>query len=158
MELEWINCLTGICGKITVFPAEMVAGETDPGVSFRVADSRGVTVIPDFRAKEITLNGKILLGSALLTAGEPAVLRMGKTLLALCTIGAEEDRGWRKAYKFPLWTIFDSETFDALETVRVPADIPDALSRNNADVEECLVSPYGLPVCIPFLKVRDLLT
>lgn len=152
---QWINCLSGVRGKISVFPAEMPANDNAPGISLRVSSEDGnVRVCPDFRAEKIFLDGELLLSPAILANDLPAILRMGKTLLAFCVSASDE---WAEEYRFPLWTLFEPETFEPIETVRAPADVPAALARNRLREEECLVSPYGLPVAVGLEHVADLL-
>lgn len=135
----------------------MLADGTAPGISFRLSGRYGLKVTPDFRAKDIRLDGKVLLGARELELNVPVILRMGKTLLALCAVNDESGCDWARDYRFPLWTLFDPETLDAVETVRVPAEISGALARNALDAEDCLASPYGLPVCVPLSQIEDLL-
>ncbi len=152
---EWINCLTGIRGAIDVFPAEMAAPDGSPGVAFRFGADGGIEIVPDFRSREIFLGEKLMLGSERLEEEVPVILRMGRRLLALCVVRSRAS-GWAERYRFPLWTLFEAETFEAVETVRSPSDVPAAMKRNGLAPEECLVSPYGLTVAVAFPRVADL--
>ena len=153
-RVEWINCLSGVRGAIEIFPAEMAAADGSPGVVFRLGRG-GIELVPDFRSREIFLDGKLMLGAAQLEVDVPVMLRMGQRLLALCSVRSRES-DWSANYRFPLWTLFETETFEAAETVRVPADIPAALKRNALAPEKCLVAPFGLNVAVPFPSVADL--
>lgn len=156
MLVEWIHCLSGKRGKITVFPAAVSADGNNPGVTLRLAEN-GVKICPDFRAKDISFNGKKVLSSALLEPGVPAFLRMGKSLLvASCAKNATDETDWAAHYRFPLWTLFEPETLDGITCVRSPAEIPDALARHGLAAENCLVAPYGITATIPLAAVADL--
>ncbi|MBQ8723215.1 MAG: hypothetical protein IJY80_02885 [Opitutales bacterium] len=97
MLVEWIHCLSGKRGKITVFPAAVSADGNNPGVTLRLAEN-GVKICPDFRAKDISFNGKKVLSSALLEPGVPAFLRMGKSLLVACAKNATDETDWAAHY------------------------------------------------------------
>lgn len=155
-RVEWINCLSGVRGAIEFFPAEMAASDGSPGVVFRYGrDRAGIEIASDFRSREIFLGEKLMLGATQLEDDVPVLLRMGRRLLALCCVRSRESE-WAKLYRFPLWTLFEAETFEAAETVRVPADVPAAMKRNALAPEKCLVSPFGLNVAVPFPTVADL--
>lgn len=154
LHLEWIHCLNGRRGVISIFPAEMVAEKGTPGLTFRLSGT-GVKISPDFRAKNISVNGKTVLSSARLEPDVPAFLRMGKTLLAVC-VTEKQNGDWANYYRFPLWTIFDPETLEPLGTVRSPREIPDLLKNERRTPENCLASPYGLTLTIPLDRILDL--
>lgn len=156
MRIEWINCLTGVCGTVSVFPAEMLSEGNTPGVSFRSTSAGDVSICPDFRAREIFIDGEIALAPKMLEAGVPVTLQMGRRLLVLCAVSAAGGDGWAQNYRFPLWTLFETETLEALETVRVPAELPAALKRSRMPEAECGASPYGLPVVFPLAQVLPL--
>ena len=152
LRVEWINCLSGVRGSVGTFPAEM----SGFGVSFRIGASGGAEIVPDFRADAVFLNEELLLGAAPLEAGVPVFLRTRARLLACCVPRGNDD-DWAALYRFPLWTLFEPETFEAIETVRAPAEIPAALKRNGVSAEDCLASPYGLPACVPLASVYGML-
>lgn len=155
MLVEWIHCLSGKRGKITVFPAAVFADGNNPGVTLRLAEN-GIRICPDFRAKDISFNGKKVLSFALLEPDVPAFLRMGKSLLVACAKNATDGIDWAAHYRFPLWTLFEPETLDGITCVRSPAEIPDALARYDLAAENCLVAPYGITATIPLTSVADL--
>ena len=155
MRVEWIHCFSGKRGGVSAFPAEMLSDGNHPGITFRLCEN-GVKIRPDFRAKEIFFNGKKVLASALLEPGVPAFLRMGKTLLVVCAVGSTGNSDWTAHYRFPIWTLFEPETFSALETVRAPEDILPAVKRLDLDPKDCLVAPYGLTVTISLSDILDL--
>lgn len=155
MRVEWIHCFSGKRGSVSAFPAEMLSDGNQPGITFRLCDN-GVKIHPDFRAKEIFFNGKKVLASALLESGVPAFLRMGKTLLAVCAVCSTDNTDWTEHYRFPIWTLFEPETLNALETVRAPADILPVLKRLDLAPKDCLVAPYGLTMTIPLSDILDL--
>lgn len=156
MQVEWINCLTGIRGKIELFPAELLAGDGRACVVLRIGENGYVRVCPDFRAEEVRLDGRLMLGSEPLEPGVPVVLQMKKSLLALC-VPAEGSEAWAAHYRFPLWTIFEPETLEAVATVRNAAEIPAALERNGLAPSDCLAAPYGLPLCVPLAQIFELI-
>ena len=154
MRVEWIHCLRGRRGVISAFPAEMLAEKGAPGVTFRLSEN-GVKIYPDFRARNVSVNGKTVLSSALLEPDVPAFLRMGKNLLVVCATN-KPDSLWVKYYRFPLWTIFEADSFDAVATVRSPQEIPEIVKRERLSQNECLVAPYGLTATIPFACISDI--
>lgn len=158
MRIEWINCLSGYTGCISAFPSDMLADDDAPGVSFRESSTGEISVCPDFRAREIFIDGKIALEPKLLESGVPAALQLGRRLIALCAVSAAGGEGWARDHRFPLWTLFETETLEALETVRVPADLPAALERSRMPEAECAASPYGLPVLFPMPQLRKIFT
>lgn len=155
MQLEWIHCLSGRHGSISAFPAEMLAEKGAPGVAFRRSGA-GIKISPDFRAKNISVDGKPTLASVYLEPGVPAFLRMGKILLALCVTDGENNT-WAAHYRFPLWTLFEPETFEPIATVRTPAEIARTLKNKKLRPEDCLAAPYGLTMTIPLPQIFDLL-
>lgn len=155
MIVEWIHCLNGIRGSIAAFPAEMCADGNRPGATFRLAEN-GVRIYPDFRAKDIFFNGKKVFSSALLETGVPAFLRLGKTLIVACAKSSASREDWAEHYRFPLWTLFEPETFEAIECVRAPSEIRAALERHRLNPGDCLVAPYGITATIPLSGIWDL--
>jgi len=157
VRIEWINCLTGFRGSVETFPAELLAADGEPGATFRF-DGATVKICPDFRASEIYFCGKIVTTPVALEAGLPVILQMRGRVISLC---ACDERGngadWANEYRFPLWTLFEPETFEPIETVRSPEDIPAALKRSGLAAHECLISPYGLPVAVPLSQVFEML-
>ena len=157
MRVEWINCLTGFRGSVETFPAEFPGIGGAPGIVLRF-DGVSVKIFPDFRAGEIRFAGKVATEPFALAFGEPGILQMSGRILAFCAISgncAGED--WANDYRFPLWTIFEPETFEPIETVRAPAEIPAALKRAGLAPSDCLAAPYGLPAAIPLPQVFDAL-
>lgn len=157
MHAEWINCLTGVRGRIDVFPAEMLADDGTPGVTFLRSRDGSLEIRPDFRAAETRLDGNVMLEPASLETGVPAALQLGRRLIALCAAEDGADEDWAEHYRFPLWTLFETETLEAIETVRVPAELPDAFRRSGLPEKDCGASPYGLPVVFPLAQAMKIL-
>lgn len=155
-RVEWINCLTGVRGSIGFFPADMLAEDGAPGVSFRRSAAGRLCVCPDFRGKSVRIDGRVALTPVELEPGDPVALQMGRRLLALCAADGADEENWAAHYRPRLWTLFESEMLDALETVRSPEEIPGALARSGLPAADCCVSPCGLPVAFPLPQVLEL--
>lgn len=155
-RVEWINCLTGVRGAIGVFPADMRAEDGAPGVSFRRSEAGLLYVCPDFRGKSVRIDGRVALTPAELEPDVPVALQMGRRLLALCAVVGGDGENWAAHYRPRLWTLFEAETLEALETVRAPEELSVALARSGLPAEECCASPYGLPVVFPLPQVLEI--
>lgn len=161
MRVEMTDCLTGTPGEIVKFPADLRCADGSAGVQLRLAaGGNGVCVSADFRASGVRLGGKTLLGAEMLAPGVPVILQLKDRVIALCVPAAgegETSRHWAAHYRFPLWTLFEPETFEAIATVRSPAEIPAALERDRLEPEDCLAAPYGLSVSVPLAQIFTLL-
>lgn len=153
MKLQWINCLSGVRGEIEHFPAEMLSEGDAYGIGFTPNEHGGISVVVDFRANDVVVGENCSPGVYPLEMNVPVIVRVGETLLAVCMA---ESRDWSKAYRFPLWTIFDAESLEVVETVREPSEVDAAVERSGIEEEECFVSPYGLPLTVPLSLVADL--
>lgn len=158
MRVEWINCLTGFRGSVETFPAELLAANGEGGAVFRF-DGTSVKICPDFRTAGIHFCGKIVTTPVALEVDLPVILQMRGRIIVLCACDGQKDgvEDWASEYRFPLWTLFEPETFEPIETVRTPKEIPAALKRAGLDADECLASPYGLPVAVPLAQIFDTL-
>lgn len=161
MRVETIDCLAGTRGEITDFPSQLRCGDGAAGAHLRLAaDGNGVCVSADFRANGVRFAGKTLLGSERLAVGVPAILQLKDRVIALCVPAADEGENsvhWSAHYRFPLWTLFEPETFEAIATVRSPAEIPAALQRDRLEPQDCLAAPYGVPVSVPLAQIFEIL-
>lgn len=161
MRVETIDCLTGTRGEIANFPAELRCADGSAGAHLRLApDGNGVCVSADFRASGVRFAGKTLLGAETLAAGVPAILQLKDRVIALCVPAAGEGENsahWSAHYRFPLWTLFEPETFEAIAAVRSPDEIPAALQRERLEPRDCLAAPYGVPVSVPLAQIFEIL-